>query len=112
MTTWIGRLVPVYTNERTYPIPKGYVWRDVITGYLEHPAVPAVPAVTHEQIAFDTHDNPIYKKRFTIEERRGFNMNLTDILEDLSPVGKPGTARFWGDWSKGHIFGPWLGRKE
>ena len=66
-----------------------------------------VPPVPYE--AAITHQVPTGKmvKRFSIEERRGTSFG--DIVDALNPVG-PG-QRFWGNWGRGKVFGPWLGRK-
>ena len=109
MPFYKGIFMPYVGPGPAYPAPEGYHW-EYTSRYVDHDAIPAIPAVTRRDPIVDADGNPVFTKKFSIEARRG--LSFSDILEDLSPVGKPGTARFWGDWSKGHIFGPWLGRKD
>ena len=62
------------------------------------PAIPAVPAVTHDEKIVDRDGYPVSTKKFSIEERRGFSMaDVVEGAKDAIGVGSP----WFGSWAHG-----------
>ena len=93
------RISPGLLIPQPYPAPEGYHWTFPVVDTIVHdpipavtheePAIPAIPAVTRIDPVVDENGNPVYVKKFSIEERRGFSMDILDILGDKTGVGPP-----------------------
>ena len=86
-------LEPVYGTKTTAGYMKTHKEYQITV-----PAIPAIPAVTHDEKIVDRDGYPVSTKKFSIEERRGFSMaDVVESAKDAIGVGSP----WFGSWAHG-----------